>query len=252
MKRVAPPSRVLVFTAAFLLLVPNLRRSPGRSVPQGAAGQDTAAPQGEPGDCIYAIDQPNTPCPSGCTASSFTQWGAKPGTNGTDYLKAIGSAPCGTAKSGQQCNPPTLWNPQNDYANCCTALGSSGCTGNYNVTEYLACCNQSPVECVAGVCCLPNGQGCSGNNAYCCSGYCNPASNTCTPPGCPPTCPQPGCSNINGFCWAACDCPENEACSDCLAACESEMYEGCESVCEQCGVCCPPPGTYGKPIQGQS
>ena len=56
---------------------------------------------------------------------------------------------------------------------------------------------------------------------------------------CPPSCPTPYCSNIDAYCWAECGCPGNNACSDCYWACTTEMEQGCESVCQQCGICCP-------------
>jgi hypothetical protein len=234
MKRVAALTRLLVFATGLFLLVPSLRRSPAQGAPQGARAQATFAPLGQPGDCIYAMDQPNTPCPSGCTTSTFTQWVAKPGTNGTDYLEANGTAPCGTAKQGQQCSPPTLWNPKNDYQNCCTKSEGGGCTGNYNVLEYLACCDPSPVVCMSGTCCIGNGGSCSPSNPdVCCTRLCLTYNNECG------TCSDLGgpCGNSSDCCYYdGIACPSGECCIEKGGPCANDS-DCCTGWCAPCGMC---------------
>ena len=205
-----------------------------------------------PGSCInYGIDIPT--CPSGCTNSDFVQNTVASG-NGIFYLKpTTNTTPCGSAKEGETCNNPTQYTNVWDFQDCCAALGAE-CTGTGY--SYMNCC-LSNADCIASTCCLPDGQGCSGNNAYCCSGFCNSfgtcgciESGACNYPTdccsgncynktcCPSTCPFSGCSNPGAFCWASCGCPGNEACSDCYTACLSEMSQGCGSACQECGICC--------------
>jgi hypothetical protein len=223
MKRVTLLLRLWVFVGALLLLVSNPRGPWARS----AATQDALTPMGEKGDCIQPARNPNAQCPSGCTGSTFVQYTAQGGTNGTFYLEDNGTAPCGTAKQGETCNPPLQWFPVGDFDDCCAHLGLD-CTGVGN--QYMNCCD-SPAQCLSGRCCLANGLACSGNDAYCCSGYCY--NGTC----CPSTCPTPYCADISAFCSAACS--DSGDYSDCYNTCYSEMYSGCEGACESCGICCP-------------
>jgi hypothetical protein len=223
MKGVACLTRLLVLGAGFFLLVPNLRRSPAQVVPQR-----------EPGDCIFAIDQPNTPCPSGCTTSSFTQWVVKPATNGVDYLKDNGPAPCGSAKPGEQCSPPTWWSPQNDYKDCCAALGEE-CLGNYDPTQsqYKACCQPSPVVCMAK-CCIDNGGSCSPSRpGDCCTELCLSYNNEC---GTCSTLGQP-CGNPDDCCYFyGVTCPYGFCCIGKGQPCAQDS-DCCNHYCLPCGMC---------------
>jgi hypothetical protein len=186
MRRVTFLLRVWVLVGTTLLLLP---------IP-GMLRGDTS------GFCIQPV-RGTANCPSGCTIGSFPQYTQEPGSNGTWYLKDNGPAPCGTAKQGQSCSPPLEWYPVGDYQNCCTKLGYGGCTGNYNTNEYLACCDTSPVECVAGICCLPDGsQGCT-TDGDCCNYPCVNGKCRCIPRGqycgsnpdacCPPYTCDDGC-----------------------------------------------------------
>ena len=214
MRRVTFLLRMWVIVGAVLLLL---------QTPKG----DRGYAEYSPGSCInYAISQPA--CPSGCTNSKFTQMTPASG-NGVYYLGVYSKTPCGSAKQGETCSNPTQYVNVYDFDHCCAGLGLD-CTGVGH--NYMNCCD-SRAECMPGVCCLPTGQTGCGRDNDCCSGNC--FGGTC----CPNTCPTPYCSNISGYCWAACGCPGASSCSDCYYVCYSEMYAGCESVCTECGICCP-------------
>jgi hypothetical protein len=245
MRRVTFLLRIWVIVGAALLLL---------QTPKGERGYAEYSP----GSCIsYGLSVPN--CPSGCTGSDYIQYLQAPG-NGVFYLKVYSYTPCGEAQPGETCNNPTQYTYVNDFSDCCAHLGTD-CTGKG--FGYLNCCD-SNAWCIASKCCIPDTYSGCGTASDCCSGGpCTEGTcqgSDCIQQGdsgcgsqqpccygstcfnglcCPNSCPNPNCSNISGYCWGACGCPGNEACSDCYAACYAEMYEGCESACTQCNICCP-------------
>jgi hypothetical protein len=164
MQRVTILLRTLVIVGAVLLVVSMPRRGEG----------------GEPGDCQQAYN-PQITCPSGCSESTGMQVEGQ--LNGTIYIATNSNkyVNCGTALPGQQCNPPLLNYQVPDFEDCCTSLGSSGCTGDYNDQEYMSCCDED-AQCTAGTCCYEDDHDCS-HDTDCCSNFCDEIFYVCDEPG---------------------------------------------------------------------
>jgi hypothetical protein len=121
-------------------------------------------------DCVRMQENPNQPCPSGCTLSSYNYWYlVGTGFTYSDY----NPAPCGSAQQGKTCSQAEEYDPpQNEQCStCCLNTGqcsSTECNGND------PCCGTA--RCTNGQCCVANGALCTALQVCCyencLSGFC--------------------------------------------------------------------------------
>jgi len=194
MRSMATSLRILAFTACFVLLSNAPLRFSAVGGPTDSPLQ--VAPQTEYGyTCITESLSGYPNCPSGCTGKDYADW----------YYSGSGQAgansvasPCGQAKPGQSCTQPSgvLTPPVYDPACCVPEYG----TCSYKGTE-LICCGDLVCFSLNGQCqpCSPTGGTCS-VGTDCCSGNCNPASNTCCQVAGPCTFPTDCCTNLDYMC----------------------------------------------------
>jgi hypothetical protein len=226
MRRLPILLRMLVFVGALLLLVSYPRGPRAQGVRGGAQDAFTAMP--DVGACNN-VQGGESPCPSGCTASSFYQEVTQPG-NGVYELVYIGPAPCGQAKSGETCSPPAQYGDNYIFAQCCAALGLD-CTGVGH--NYMNCCDPSPVVCM-GTCCIGNGGSCSPSRpGDCCTGLCLSYNNECG------TCSSLGgqCGNASDCCYySGVSCPSGTCCIEKGGHC-THPSDCCSGYRAPCGMC---------------